>query len=91
MYSCGDEIIFSSGVSGLYSTWHLKVGEPPLNLMCCSLLNGLPTNLSSVDAIINMVGMLASSKVCLGNGDKGLRQSVICIKASSRTSLVYVA
>lgn len=51
-------------------TWHLKVGEPPLDLMCCSLLDGLPTNLSGVDAVMNMVGMLDSSKVCLGNDDK---------------------
>ena len=53
-------------------TWNLRVGGPLLDLSNCSLLSDLPSSLSSVDAIMNVISVLDSSNVCLGNDDKRL-------------------
>ena len=41
-----------------------------MDLSNCSLLCNLPSTLSSVDTIMNVLSVLDSSNVCLGNDDK---------------------
>lgn len=82
--SCSDEFSFQVLKD---CTWCLKVGEALLDLTCCSLLKSLPTSLSTVDAIMNVMHMLDSSKQCTGNDDEDFSRSLIYTKTSLKITL----
>lgn len=49
--------------------WVISFIHHNINPDNCSLLNKLPSTLSSVDSIISTLSLIDSSKVCLGNSD----------------------